>query len=63
MLRETVRAFTETEIDPQAIKFNREEKFNRPLFNKCGELGLLGVTVDAEVIYPKKKVHLPLSSD
>lgn len=49
MLRESVRSFTETEIDPQAIEFNRVEKFNRPLFNKCGELGLLGVTVEEQV--------------
>jgi isovaleryl-CoA dehydrogenase len=48
MLRETVRTFTETEVDPQALEYNRNEKFNRELFNKCGELGLLGVTVDPE---------------
>ena len=44
-LRESVRAFAESEVRPQALKFNREEKFNRELFNKCGDLGLLGVTV------------------
>lgn len=47
-LREMVRAFAETEVRPQALEYNREEKFNRPLFDKCGELGLLGVTVDEE---------------
>ena len=29
------------------MEFNRREEFNRPLFNKLGELGLLGVTADA----------------
>lgn len=40
-----VRAFTETEVEPQALEFNRAEKMNVPLFRKLGELGLLGVTV------------------
>jgi isovaleryl-CoA dehydrogenase len=44
-LREMVRSFTEAEVEPQAIEFNREEKMNLPLFRKLGELGLLGVTV------------------
>jgi isovaleryl-CoA dehydrogenase len=45
MLRETVRSFTASEVEPQAHKFDREEKFNLPLFKKLGELGLLGITV------------------
>jgi isovaleryl-CoA dehydrogenase len=45
MLRESVRAFAEQEVRPQALEYNRAEKFNRPLFDKCGSLGLLGVTV------------------
>ncbi len=45
MLRETVRAFTLNEVEPQAHKYDREEKFNLPLFRKLGELGLLGITV------------------
>ena len=49
MLRETVRAFADEEVRPQALEFNRSETFNRRLFDKCGELGLLGVTVDPEV--------------
>jgi len=48
MLRETVRKFVEAEVEPQAIQFNREEKFNRPLFNQCGDMGLLGITVPVE---------------
>lgn len=47
-LREMLRAFTEREIDPQAEEFDRTEEFNRPLFNKLGELGLLGITAPAE---------------
>lgn len=45
MLRETVKAFTETEVEPQAHDHDRKEKFNLDLFKKVGELGLLGITV------------------
>ncbi|KYG61641.1 isovaleryl-CoA dehydrogenase [Bdellovibrio bacteriovorus] len=45
MLRETMKSFTDSEIEPQAHKFDREEKFNLELFRKVGELGLLGITV------------------
>jgi len=45
MLRETVRAFTQAEVEPQAHEYDRKEKFNLPLFRKLGELGLLGITV------------------
>ena len=45
MLRETVKAFTDAEVEPQAHEFDRKEKFNLPLFKKIGELGLLGLTV------------------
>lgn len=48
MLRETVRAFVQNEVEPQAAKFDREERFNLELFRKMGELGLLGVTVDPD---------------
>jgi len=44
-LREMVRTFAETEVEPQANEFNKLEKMNLPLFKKLGELGLLGVTV------------------
>lgn len=47
-LREMVRAFTEAEVEPQAIEFNRAERMNLPLFRKLGELGLFGVTVPEE---------------
>jgi len=44
-LREMVRAFAESEVEPQAIEFNKLERMNVELFRKLGELGLLGVTV------------------
>jgi len=46
-LREMLRSFVETEVDPQAVEYNRREEMNVPLFRKLGELGLLGVTADA----------------
>lgn len=45
MLRETVKSFTENEVEPQAHGFDRKEQFNLELFRKVGELGLLGITV------------------
>lgn len=45
-LREMVREFAEKEVDPQAEKHDRDERFNIELFRKAGELGLLGITVD-----------------
>lgn len=47
-LREMVKAFAEGEVDPQRLEYDRDEKFNRPLFARCGELGLLGVTADPD---------------
>ncbi len=47
MLRETVRQFVASEVEPQAEKFDQEEKFNLGLFRKLGELGLLGISVDS----------------
>ena len=43
-----VRAFAENEVEPQALEYNRAEKFNIPLFRKLGDLGLLGITVPEE---------------
>lgn len=45
-LRETVRAFAEAEVEPQALEYNRAERFNYDLFKKLGDLGLLGITAD-----------------
>jgi isovaleryl-CoA dehydrogenase len=49
MLRETVRRFTETEIEPQAEEHDRLGTLNRGLLQRCGELGLLGLTVPEEM--------------
>jgi isovaleryl-CoA dehydrogenase len=45
MLRETVRAFVQEEVEPQALENDRAEKFNLSLFRKFGEMGLHGITV------------------
>ena len=45
-LKNMVRSFVENEVEPQASEFNRTETFNRPLFNKLADLGLLGLTAD-----------------
>lgn len=47
-LREMVRSFAESDVEPQALEHHREEKFNHELFRKVGELGLLGVTASTE---------------
>lgn len=46
MLRDTVRSFVKSEVEPQALEHDRQERFNIPLFKKLGEMGLLGITVD-----------------
>ena len=47
-LREMVRSFTEREVEPQALEYNRSETFNSSLFRKFGSqnggLGILGLT-------------------
>jgi len=47
-LRDMIRSFVDKEVEPQAIEYNREEKFNHELFKKLGDLGLLGITVPVE---------------
>ncbi len=48
MLRDTVRAFVRTEVEPQALEHDRAERFNLPLFRKIGEMGLCGITVSED---------------
>lgn len=48
MLRRMVRDFVKNEVEPQALEHDRSERFNRDLFRKAGELGLLGITVAEE---------------
>lgn len=45
MLRETLKSFVDTEVEPQAHAHDRSEKFNLELFRKLGNLGLQGITV------------------
>ncbi|MDF1664598.1 MAG: acyl-CoA dehydrogenase family protein [Planctomycetota bacterium] len=47
-LRRMVRDFVSSEVEPQAMASDREEKFNRELFRQLGELDLLGITVPDE---------------
>jgi alkylation response protein AidB-like acyl-CoA dehydrogenase len=48
MLVETVRRFARTEVMPGVIERDREERYDRSLVTRLGELGLLGGTVPAE---------------
>ncbi|HEY2776131.1 MAG TPA: acyl-CoA dehydrogenase family protein [Candidatus Binatia bacterium] len=45
MLRETVRRFTESEVEPQAEEHDANGELNRSLLRRCGDLGLLGLTI------------------
>ena len=45
MLRQMIRDFVKSEVEPQAQEFDRDEKFNIDFFRKLGENGLLGITV------------------
>ena len=44
MLREMVRDWTQECVEPQALEYDREEKFNLPLLREMGEMGLLGIS-------------------
>ena len=46
LVREAVRKFAEEKLDPQALEFDRDEKFNLPLFKELGDLGVLGLTAE-----------------
>jgi len=48
LLAESLKIFVEREVEPQAAEHDREERFNRGLFEKAGELGLLGITIPEE---------------
>lgn len=45
MLRDSIRSFVQSEVEPQAHEFDRKEQFNLSLFRKLGEMGILGITV------------------
>ena len=48
MFAELLDDFVRREVEPQAALHDRAEKFNRALFQRAGELGLLGVTLPEE---------------
>ena len=48
MLREMIRDFVESEVEPQAHEHDKHERFNLELFRMLGEYGLLGITVPEE---------------
>ena len=48
LLRDTVRQFAASEIAPRAESIDRENLFPRDLWPRLGDLGLLGLTVDAQ---------------
>ncbi len=48
MLRQTLRSFAESEIEPRADEIDRSNLFPRDLWPRLGELGLLGITVEPE---------------
>ena len=45
LLWETLKQFVDREVEPQALESDRAERFNLELFQKAGEVGLLGLTV------------------
>lgn len=47
-LREQIRDFARKELTNDAAAFDREGKFDRDSWNKCGEFGILGLPVPEE---------------
>ena len=48
LLRQMVRDFTREAVEPQADEHDRTATLNVELLRRCGDLGLLGVTVPSE---------------
>lgn len=48
MLRETVQSFAQSELAPRAAEIDEKNEFPQDMWQKLGELGLLGITVSEE---------------
>jgi isovaleryl-CoA dehydrogenase len=48
LLARTLEEFVTREVEPQAAEHDRSETFNRALFARAAELGLLGITLPEE---------------
>ena len=48
MLRESVHDFAQAEIGPLAAEIDRTNEFPAHLWRKCGDMGLLGITVEED---------------
>ena len=48
LLRQMVRDLARDVVEPQAEEHDREGKLNVALMRRCGELGLLGITIPAD---------------
>src|SRR5689334_12328061 len=48
MLRQMVRDLVREVVEPQADEHDHAAKLNRSLMRRCGELGLLGITIPAD---------------
>ena len=45
LLRQTIRQFVQSRVEPQAQEHDESAKFNTALLREVGELGLIGVTI------------------
>ena len=48
MIQKVARDFAQREIEPQAQEIDEEERFNRDLYRRMGEIGLMGLTIPRE---------------
>jgi alkylation response protein AidB-like acyl-CoA dehydrogenase len=48
-IKALAREFTEAEIEPHAAAWDREHRFPRDLYDRLGELGLMGVCIPEEL--------------